>query len=96
MTTTSNTKALVCGDCRMPILYGDFSDIDFHYSGDEAESRVAEIEQGITSLTESIGILSDGDGHDEFSKEWCDCCGTKLAGERFVIIGTEIIEASAA
>lgn len=91
MNTLCHTTVDVCSDCIFPIIYGDFSAIDFHFSGDEATARINEIELGITNLTNSIGVLSAGDSHDEMSSEACACCGTSDAGDRYEVVGTETI-----
>lgn len=95
MNTFCYTSVMVCSDCHIPVVQGDFTALDFHYQGDEADQRMNEIEAGIASLTEDIGFLSAGEEQEEFSVDSCACCGSPEAGPRFEIIGTETVSAVA-
>lgn len=78
-------KIEVCSDCLSPIMYGDFTELDYYYSSDEADARAAEIEAGMNKLSERGALVnSDLDGA-EFSKFPCECCGSKLHGRRHAI-----------
>lgn len=58
-----------CADCVSPITYDDFTALD-----DQSEARV---KRGMSGRVLFVGELVD-----EFSAAACDCCGTRLAGER--------------
>lgn len=80
-----------CVDCLMIAVNGDASSLDYHY-GDKADERLVEIEAGLTRLGPHVVPDFDsntGDGHKEFARYGCDCCGSRLAGEmhRFAILG---------
>ncbi len=78
-------KIEVCEDCLMPIMYGDFTGLDYYYSPEEADARADEIEAGMDRLSER-GALVNSDLHGaEFSKFPCQCCGSKLHGRRHAI-----------
>lgn len=95
MNNIENTSVMVCGDCRMPIGYGDFTALDFHYSTEQAEERMQEIEAGMDELATDIGFLSLGEDYDDFSAQSCACCGTTEAGDRFEVVGTKTTDQAA-
>ncbi len=79
------TNILVCVDCSQWLANGDASPLDFHYGEDEARARLADIQEGERALVESSGghiVLGDSDEDEEFSTRACDCCGSRLHGER--------------
>ena len=88
MNKFTHTSVYVCSDCQMPIAYGDFTGLDFHYSPERAEERMEEIEIGMDNLAKEIGFLSMGDDYDDFSSEACACCDSRDAGARYEVIGT--------
>jgi len=73
----------VCIDCIMAIANNDFTGLDYHYSEDEASTRMDEIKQGMAELGANIVCMDEGT--DEFCVMPCDCCGSKLAGERHYV-----------
>lgn len=81
---------MVCGDCVQPIVYGDYSALDYHYNTLDSEKRYREICEGIERNCKN-GFCSieigDNEKNVEFSKRSCDCCGSELHGHRthFVI-----------
>jgi hypothetical protein len=74
----------VCGDCIDAIANDDFTALDYHYSGEESAKRMRQIKRGITYLS-TLGQLCAGDLESEFSTAPCDCCGSRLAGERHAV-----------
>lgn len=79
----------LCVDCLFIAVNGDSSGID-------DPSRLAACNEGIARL--GPGLVPDWDsdesgeiteGHREFSRCGCDCCGSRLAGEmhRFAVLG---------
>lgn len=88
MRTIYNLK--ICEDCVQPAVNDDWSSLDYHYSPEEADKRMFEIQAGLDRL--GPGLCWDSDQEDdEFSTRQCDCCGSKLAGRRvpFIILGGE-------
>lgn len=95
MAKFEHTCVYVCSDCQMPIAYGDFTGLDFHYSPERAEERMEDIEIGMNNLAKKIGFLSTGDDCIDFSAAPCACCGTREAGARHEVIGTKTITQAA-
>lgn len=80
---------MVCGDCIHAIKNDDFSTLDYYYTPESAEVRMARINQGISDAGGSI-VTGDADRNDEFSRRACDCCGNPYRGRRYhcrVIMG---------
>ena len=75
-------KFTICQDCHALNATGDASFLDYHYQGDEAQTRYTEINNGLDKLAKH-GYLITGDKTDDFSKEPCESCLTNLAGERY-------------
>src|SRR5208282_5813182 len=83
----------LCEDCLFAAVNDDYSGLDMHYSPEEAETRMQEIQAGLKEL----GWLTPdfdsetGEGIDDFSSRRCDCCGSNLAGERhrFTVLGED-------
>lgn len=88
MAEVIDDEYMVCGDCLMPIVYDDFSSLDFHYKGMAVDQRRAEITYG---MSEAGGHIMCGDSEKdlEYSTRACDCCGSPLAGSRhhMVVLG---------
>jgi hypothetical protein len=75
-----------CDDCYIVAETGDTSSFDYYY-GPKAEDRIQEIEKELSLYEKEGHIVSDndsetGEGIEEFSHRYCDCCGTGLAGGR--------------
>jgi hypothetical protein len=81
-------KYMVCTDCMLVIANGDYSSLDYHFDEKESKERAESIDKGIDSLIEKGGYLTIGDleTKEDFSIYSCECCGSKLAGERFEAI----------
>jgi hypothetical protein len=64
----------------------DYTGIDYYLSGQEADDRVKEIQDGLNRL--GVGLCI-GEDEEEFSIEQCDCCHTNLDGRRqqFILLG---------
>lgn len=89
---TPEPDARVCVDCLMAIANDDYSGLDYYYDEAEAETRMAEIKEGIWSLSEE-GKYHLAVGDDEgFSWSGCDCCGSDLGGERHGIHLIEVVK----
>lgn len=92
---------LLCDDCLIVAVNGDYSGLDYHYGtgmhagrkvGPTAEERKAEIDAGLERLGPNLVPDHDsetGKGVHEHSSWPCGCCGTKLHGQRheFAILG---------
>lgn len=73
-----------CTDCTMYIETGDPSFLSAYLDGDKVDERVNEIEEGIRSLYSGKDCALHMDEDEmEFSRVYCDCCNTHLAGKRF-------------
>jgi len=83
---TVKEKIMVCNDCFQPIVNGDFSALDYWYRPVQARERYEAVKAGMDRLTEDGAQLCAGDDHNEFSSFPCECCGSKLAGERNEIV----------
>ena len=81
-------KYMVCQDCFLIIATGDATSLDYHYSEDEADQRLADIEAGIDALVDGHDWIGPGDSEAaiEFSRSACDCCDETLAGSRHEVI----------
>lgn len=80
---------MVCSDCLPVIVNGDASHLDYYYTDEDAQKRMEEIEQGIKEYSEHGYYLAGGDSetYEEFSTSSCDCCGGKLYGSRYHVVG---------
>jgi hypothetical protein len=66
----------VCQDCLIAITNGDFSGMD--------EGQAEATEKGMYRLTGSHRVyLIAGDTEHGFSVNKCDCCRSKMHGDRF-------------
>ncbi|HCA02677.1 MAG TPA: hypothetical protein DEO68_10950 [Halomonas campaniensis] len=76
---------MVCTDCQMIIVNDDASGLDYSLDEDVANEREEQIRKAISDIQSdgSYLIAGDDDQNDEFSSRACDCCGTRLAGERY-------------
>ena len=83
----------VCDDCASWLSNADATGLDFHYSPDEAEQRLADIQAGEREITRTLGSICAGDEEntESLSTGWCDCCGNRRAGRRthFLAMATE-------
>lgn len=61
----------LCQDCTMAIANDD-------YSGIESDARVAEVKASVRAMD----YCCLGDVEHDFSRQPCDCCHTRLAGNR--------------
>lgn len=82
----------LCSDCLFVAVNGDYSGLQYYYSGGELDARIAGIDAGLDALGPHLVPDFDseeGTGIREFSSQTCDCCRSKLAGERhrFAILG---------
>ncbi len=77
-------ELFVCPDCWSWLINGDATGLDHHYRGHEADVRLVQIQEGEADLMRTYGSLHMGCAlwDDEFSSTPCDCCGSRLAGER--------------
>lgn len=105
MTTTNKTKIGVthdglklCDDCTIAAVNGDFTGLDYHYSGgDDPEGEACKRQAEIVAGLERLGALGhlvcesteDDDDGPGFSWSPCACCESRLGGNRtmFVILG---------
>lgn len=83
-----NDQFMVCADCTPVLANGDYSALDYYYDPTECEDKIKRINDGMASAGGYIA-LGDRERDHDFSTEWCDCCGTHLAGSRthFVVLG---------
>lgn len=87
----THDRILLCDDCLFAAVNGDVTGVS-DIPGMTATQRIAEIEQGLERLGPNLVPDFDsesGKGIHEFTSSWCDCCGSKLAGQRheFAILG---------
>ena len=73
----------VCDDCLMPIIYGDYTGLQYYYNGKELDKRIDGVNKGIDAIDGYM--MASSKQSLEFSKNTCDCCGSKLAGVRHII-----------
>jgi hypothetical protein len=71
--------ATVCADCLQAIANDDYSGLDYFYNEAEAEAREKRIRKGIADLGRHVVTT---DEYEEFSRDECACCDTRLAGGR--------------
>lgn len=81
-------KYEVCSICLSAIANGDFTPIDYSYNGADADAKEKAVREGMEELTEDGGYLTVGDGKktNDHSVYPCQCCGSKLHGERYEAI----------
>lgn len=74
-----------CVDCLISAEYGYIDDAD--------DARNAECQDAIkeTMRRDKLQSLHGGEFSDEFSLSRCDICGSRLAGERHLLIGLQRI-----
>jgi hypothetical protein len=82
----------LCEDCLQIAVNGDASCLDYSYSAERAEERLAEILCGLKALGRGLVPNFDsetGRGILEFSRRGCNCCGCRLAGQlhEFALLG---------
>jgi hypothetical protein len=91
-------EILLCDDCTMVAVNGDYSIFDYQMNGRGAEAeakrdaRIAEVDAGLAALGPNLVPSFDsetGKGCEEFTWRACGCCGSKLAGGRheFAVLG---------
>jgi hypothetical protein len=68
----------------MPIVYGDFTGLDYHYGQEEVDKKMIDIQVGMEELSKQ-GQIVVTEEELEFSDTGCSCCNTRLAGKRFEI-----------
>lgn len=79
----------VCVDCFTVALADDLSSFDYYY-GSDADKRISECE--------AAWLKFPGQKHmtdmetDDFSRSACECCGTRLAGQREYVAIYQTIE----
>mgnify|MGYP003132199530 CR=1 FL=1 len=73
-----------CSDCYI-YASGDLSSFDYYYSEEEAEKRIAHIEECTTELCEEHGYMTTGESLG-FSNWSCECCHSHLAGDRHELV----------
>ena len=86
MKTLQSALYLVCSDCLQPIMYGDYSSLDYYYDEKQALEIQIKVEKGISELIAGHGVnanltIAQADIN-EFSSSPCECCGSKLTGAR--------------
>lgn len=73
----------LCSDCMIAAVNDDYSGME--------DDRAAEVEAGIEAMGWATPDFDSetGEGYEEFTWRWCDCCNSRLAGSRhrFVILG---------
>lgn len=72
----------LCQDCTIVAVNGDYSSLDYHYNEQEAAERVTAIDTGLDKLSKLGHLCHSGLDYDEFSWRTCDCCGSRLGGQR--------------
>jgi len=84
----------LCSDCLQAAVNDDYTGLDYHYGPVEAEKRMEEIQAGLSRLgsglvMDSRDLAEHDNAHRVFTTAACDCCGTKLHGERwrFALLG---------
>lgn len=70
---------LICGDCVQAIANGDYTELDYYYSPEGAESREKKIRAGIAAMG-GYPVVGDEYG---FTWRGCDCCGSDLGGDKW-------------
>lgn len=78
------TTIEACADCFI-YASGDLSSFDYYYNEEEAEKRIARIEECTAELCNEHGYMTTGDTLG-FSNSSCRCCGSSLAGDRHELI----------
>ena len=68
----------LCIDCTMVAVNGDYSGLSW-YGADE-QKRIDEIDKGLEEL--GGHLVHEGRDPDEFSHRQCDCCKSRLSGQR--------------
>lgn len=81
----------LCNDCTMLACSGDETGFDCTY-GARAAERIAECYAGLERLGPHLVPAFDSEameGITEFTYYPCECCGSKLGGERheFAVLG---------
>lgn len=80
---------MVCADCTPVLANGEYTHLDYYYPDPaECEDKIKAIDKGMDDAGGYIA-LGDREHDEEFSRDRCDCCGTRLAGSRthFVVLG---------
>ena len=84
----------LCSECLQAAVNNDYTGLDYHYGPVEAEKRMEEIQAGLSRLgsglvMDSRDLAEHDNAHRVFTTAACDCCGTKLHGERwrFALLG---------
>ena len=73
----------VCSDCLTAIANDDFTGLDYHYVPGTAKKYQRVIQDGIEALGPGLCAGNEEYG---FCKTPCDCCGSKLHGDRYQVI----------
>jgi len=73
---------LVCADCIQAIVNDDYTGLDYYYNEAEATEREKTIREGIKKVDGHI--VCNNENPITFTHLICECCGNRLAGERFI------------
>ena len=73
----------LCQDCHQYLQTGDPTFLDYHYSQEEAASKLEDMEAGLREFQCDYGNLHTLGVELEFSNLRCDICETTLAGKRY-------------
>ena len=85
MVNVIDDNFMVCSECLSAIVNDDYSGLDYSYDEQEANERMAHIQECIRWEQVQNGgyiVLGDEEKDDEFSSRSCSCCGSHLAGSR--------------
>jgi hypothetical protein len=70
----------VCFDCMQAIINDEFSVLDYYLNEPEASQKMREIKAGIMTMNNPVYM----DIKQEHELTDCDCCNSKLHGNRFL------------
>lgn len=97
MTIKTIGEHIVCVDCYQFAVTGDATSLDYHYGEEEAQDRLNGIEEGLARLTfnaneRAVNLVADHGYMEDFSTRQCECCGEKLAGQRYKLLALADVE----
>ena len=74
----------VCGDCLQFIANDDTTGLSYYYSDDEVDEKIADMQRGLDGLEDGRYAVASGEDLG-FCRSSCDCCGSYLHGDRYLI-----------
>ena len=75
MSIYKTNTVLLCQDCTIAVVNGDFTGLDYHYTEETAAALMERIQEGERLLIQRAGVLHHAGSDPFISSHGCNCCG---------------------